>query len=257
VNLNPSKDIQASAALAAVCAATTVVPVLSPARLPAGLLLAFCLPGYALVRLLFPGRSLGRAELAACALGLSLTVAILGGLLLNLAPGHLGRAAWAVFLAGLTVACCAAASIREGAEPGSSYRDLVGRTVAMAAAAGRPAVLLPSLAAVAVTIAALVVSAQASTAAKLPLTLWLRPQLGRHLQVGVSPGAGNGAGLVLAIFAGAAQSRLAVPTLSSAHTYVRTLTVPAGATEITVDLDQGTRTLRHVQYWYPGTGSQR
>ena len=137
MKLHPSKDMQVTAALATVCAAIALMPGPSAARLPAGLLLALCLPGYGLARLLLPGRSLGRAELAACVLGLSLGAVALGGLLLNIVPGHLGRPAWAIFLATLTVACCAVASLRKPDEPGQSYRALASRVAAKAAAAGR------------------------------------------------------------------------------------------------------------------------
>ena len=132
MTLHPSKDIQVTAALAVVCAVVELAPAASALRLPAGLLLALGLPGYGLSRHLFSGRSLGRAEFAAGVLGLSLAAAILGGLLLNLVPGHLGRPAWAIFLASLTVACCAAASLRDPAEPGPSYRALAGGVAAKA-----------------------------------------------------------------------------------------------------------------------------
>lgn len=257
MKLHPSKDMQVTAALATVCAAIALMPVLSAARLPAGLLLALCLPGYGLARLLFPGRSLGRAELAACVLGLSLGAVALGGLLLNVVPGHLGRPAWAIFLATLTVACCAVASLRKPDEPGPSYRALVSRVAAKAAAAGRLRVLLLSLATITLIGVALAVSVQASTAGRLPLTLWLKPLAGHHVQVGVNPGAGTRTDLVLVVRSGAMRSRLAILPLDSTHTYVETLTVPVGAAEVVVDLDQGTRTLRHVQYWYSPTGSSR
>lgn len=255
MTLHPSKDIQLTAGLAVICAAIALTPVLSAARLPAGLLLALCLPGYGLARLLLP-RSMGRPELAACVLGLSLVATILGGLLLNVAPGQLGRPAWAVFLAALTVACCAVASLRNPGEPEPSYRDLVSRAAAKTRAAGRPIVLLVSLVTIAMTGVALAVSVQASTATGPSLRLWLKPLAGHHVQVGVTPGAGTGTGLVLVAHAGAKQSRLALPSLNSAQTFVKTLAVPVGAAEIVVDLDQGTRTLRHVQYWYSPTGSR-
>ena len=104
---------------------------------------------------------------------------------------------------------------------------------------------------------ALAISIQASTAGQPPLTLWLRPLAGHQVQVGISPDAGTRTGLRLVVYSGGTQSRLAVPSLSSARTYVKTLTVPASAAKIVVDLDQGTRTLRHVQYSYPPTGSRR
>lgn len=65
--------------------------------------LVFLLPGYALTEMLFYRRSLDRAHRFIFVLGLSLTVDILGGFILNLLPMGLRAISWAVFLGLLTL----------------------------------------------------------------------------------------------------------------------------------------------------------
>jgi hypothetical protein len=256
------KSLRVTAALAAICAAIVLAPVPSVARLPAGLLLALVLPGYGLVCLLFPRRSLDRVELVACVLGLSLVAAALGGLLLNLAPGHFGRSAWTIFLASLTLACCTGACLRKPAPPRGGLTGRADEPSGVRGALRRlrsrrnVTILLLSLAAVTITSVAMVISVQASSAQKPPLTLWLKPLTDRRVQVGVSPGAGIQAGLVLVVHEKGAKSYVPLPVLTSARTYTKTLTMPVGTAEIVVDLEQGGRTLRHVQYWYPTARSR-
>jgi hypothetical protein len=234
VSIHLSRDLPVTVGLTALCAALVLAPVPVAARAPAGLLLALVLPGYGLSRLLLGRSSPGRAQLAASVLALSLAAAALGGLLLNLAPGHLGRPAWVAFLAALTVGCCVAAGLagRPGAGPAGRpgaglaaprWRPAIGRHV--------PALLL-------------------GTAAVKPLP-------GRRVQVGVSPGPGPSTGLALVVRDGQAPSRLPVPSLAASRSYTRTLTVPAGASSVLVQLDQGTRVVRHVQYQYAAAGSGR
>jgi len=61
--------------------------------------LVLILPGYALIAALFPARSLGLAERVLSSLGLSLVVAIAGGLILNVTPWGLRPLSWLLFLA--------------------------------------------------------------------------------------------------------------------------------------------------------------
>jgi len=74
--------------------------------------LVFMLPGYALVSALFPRKALGLPECLVFSLGLSLTIVILGGLVLNLTPFGLRADSWAVFLGGFTLGASAFALIR-------------------------------------------------------------------------------------------------------------------------------------------------
>jgi hypothetical protein len=242
-------DLQVTAAAAVVCALALLAP-LAPVRVTAGLLLVLVLPGYALTAALLPRRSLGRPELALCALGLSLAVAALGGLLLNFA-GHLSRPAWDILLVAVTVGGCAIARRR-----GLSPRGLSRPELSRPELSTRNAVaLLLAAATVAVTGLALAIAVQAATFQGPPLALSLKPLANRQIQIGVSAGATEQTGLSLVVQAGRRQSRLRLPSLAAARTYTKTLTVPAGAADIVVDLDQGSRTLRHVQYWYTTTRS--
>jgi uncharacterized membrane protein len=66
--------------------------------------LVLVLPGYALVAALFPRRSLAAPERLLFIIGLSLTVSVLGGLVLNFTPWGIGPNSWAVFLTCITAA---------------------------------------------------------------------------------------------------------------------------------------------------------
>lgn len=249
MSIRKPADLQVTAAAAVVCALVLLAPV-APVRVTAGLALVLVLPGYALTAALLPRRSLRRPELALCVLGLSLAAAALGGLLLNFA-GHLSRPAWDTLLTSVTLACCAAAGLRRGGGtrrqvPGAAGRRLTKRNAVA---------LLLTAATVAITGLALAMAVQAATFQGSPLALSLKPLGSRQVRIAVSPGATARTGLSLVVRAGRTRSRLPLPSLSAARTYTETLTVPAGAAEIVVDLDQGSRTLRHVQYWYPITRS--
>jgi len=300
MNIRLPADLQVTAGAAVLCALVLLVPA-APVRVTAGLLLVLVLPGYALTAALLPRRSLGRPELALCALGLSLAVAALGGLLLNVA-GHLSRPAWDILLTAVTIACCAIAGRRRtgddtsGQVPGAvrpalswrglswrglswrglswrglswrglswrglswrglSWRGLSWRGLSRRGLSKRSAVaLLLASATVAVTGLALAIAVQAATFQGPPLALSLKPLGSRQVQIAVSSGATQQTGLSLVVHAGRTQSRLRLPSLPAARTYTETLTAPAGAADIVVDLDQGSRTLRHVQYWYTTTRS--
>src|SRR4051794_12377385 len=68
--------------------------------------LVFVLPGYALVAVVFPNGALGYAERILFSVGMSLAIAIFGGLLLNLLPWGLQATPWAILLAGTTLIGC-------------------------------------------------------------------------------------------------------------------------------------------------------
>ena len=71
--------------LAALVAAVTHIPVIT---VPLGILAVLAAPGMVLQQALFPGKTIGTAERVMLTLGLSVVVAVLGGLLLNLTdPG--------------------------------------------------------------------------------------------------------------------------------------------------------------------------
>lgn len=74
-----------------------------PVNILFGVLLALVLPGYALSAAVFRMRSVRTAERAALTLGISLSVAVLGGLVLDALPGGLETQTWLFLLGGVTV----------------------------------------------------------------------------------------------------------------------------------------------------------
>lgn len=78
-------------------------------RTTMGLLLVLVLPGYAMTAALFPGAELGLVEHSVIALGMSLAVTAVGGLLLNLTPWGLRSGTWLLLLAVITLAASAVA----------------------------------------------------------------------------------------------------------------------------------------------------
>jgi hypothetical protein len=67
------------------------------------LLLVLVLPGYSLSMLLTPTLQSGRQERAILTLGLSMAIAALGGLVLNLTPWGIGTQGWIALLSGVTL----------------------------------------------------------------------------------------------------------------------------------------------------------
>src|SRR5690242_5859529 len=74
-----------------------------PVNVVFGVLLALVLPGYALSAAVFRMRSVRAAERAALTLGISLSVAVLGGLVLDALPSGLETQTWLFLLGGVTV----------------------------------------------------------------------------------------------------------------------------------------------------------
>lgn len=77
-----------------------------------GLALALWLPGYAMVVALFPPGAMRGPERLLLALGLSVVIAILGGLVLNLFPFGLRTLSWAILLGGTALCALLIAWIR-------------------------------------------------------------------------------------------------------------------------------------------------
>lgn len=107
----------ATALLACACAAVAGLVDASPPRVGAGLILALVLPGYALVVLVFPARSLAATELLGASIGASLVVSALGGLLLYAVAGDMSRTAWVLLLLAVTLAASAMGALRRDAPP--------------------------------------------------------------------------------------------------------------------------------------------
>jgi hypothetical protein len=96
----------ALAILAGILAATVD---LAAVRIGAGVVLELVLTGYAIASLLSTRARFTRSEMWLCALGASLVVSALGGLLLDVLPGHMGRSEWALMLTLVTLLACAVA----------------------------------------------------------------------------------------------------------------------------------------------------
>jgi Protein of unknown function (DUF1616) len=97
-------------------------PGLAWLRVLAGVPLVLVLPGYALTAFGLPARSpRGFSPVlwrGLWTVGLSLAVAVLGGLLLNLTPAGLTRVSWAILLAGVTMLALAVAAWLRNRSPG-------------------------------------------------------------------------------------------------------------------------------------------
>jgi hypothetical protein len=84
-----------------------------PVRVVAAVLLEFLLTGYALMVLVRTRVALSHSECALLMLAMSLVVAALGGLVLDVLPGHMGRVEWSALFVLVSVASVAAAAIIE------------------------------------------------------------------------------------------------------------------------------------------------
>jgi len=118
--------------LSAVVAAILVWTHVPVAEAIAGLALAFVLPGYALVGVLFARRALGAVERLVLVPALSLAVAVLGGLLLYVSGIRLSGVSFALFAAGVTVVAAAVGEFRarrtgEAVEGAPGLREAVSR----------------------------------------------------------------------------------------------------------------------------------
>lgn len=102
-------DLLLVAALAILCGAVASLVDLAAPRVVAGLALELVLPGYALNALARPRMRLDGAQLLLGTLGASLAVSAVGGLALDVLPGHMGRIPWATMLTVVTVGAAAAA----------------------------------------------------------------------------------------------------------------------------------------------------
>jgi hypothetical protein len=108
-----SLDLALVCALALAALTLTLLGASSPAlRLLLGLPLVLMLPGYALTAALFPQRTLGGTNRALFTLSLSLSTAILCGLVLNRTPWGLRPESWAVALSDVALGGSLVAFVR-------------------------------------------------------------------------------------------------------------------------------------------------
>jgi uncharacterized membrane protein len=94
--------------------------------------LVLALPGYALAASLFPPRTISPAERGVYTIGLSIAVAAIGGLLIQLVVG-LDRQLWALFLAAVTIAAGLRGPRREGGQRSAPWPRRMPRSLPIAA----------------------------------------------------------------------------------------------------------------------------
>jgi len=105
--------IAALMAVTAVAAMAVVLQFHGPAAVVAGLLLALVLPGFAITRALFPGRSLSHVERLTLAVTLSLATLAIGGILMFAGGARLSRLSWAELGAGVTLVATLVGYLRQ------------------------------------------------------------------------------------------------------------------------------------------------
>lgn len=140
------RDLVATVATAVVAASLVVTVDTAVVRLVPGLLLALVLPGYALSCVVLPTRR-PTAERLLLALGLSLALTVVTGVVLDRLPSGLSRESWAAALGAETVVCALLAAVSRppvasspaGASEDGPRRDrriVAGAVLALAAACG-------------------------------------------------------------------------------------------------------------------------
>jgi hypothetical protein len=104
--------------MAVAAAVVVLADVTNPAlRLIVALPLVVVIPGYALMAATCPGPSVSGAERLALSIGTSLTMAVLGGLLLNWTPWGLQPSSWVILLSTLTLVAAAYAVVQRRRSP--------------------------------------------------------------------------------------------------------------------------------------------
>jgi uncharacterized membrane protein len=101
--LRSNWDLLLLTGLTILSAAVVLVISYSPVLIVASIFLELVAPGYAISSAVFARREISALELLLCALGTSLVVAALGGILLDQLPGDMGQGAWLALLVGTTL----------------------------------------------------------------------------------------------------------------------------------------------------------
>jgi hypothetical protein len=220
------RNLRRTTGLAVTAAATAAAALVTGLGLPwlrvvAGLPLVLVLPGYALSMFVVPrvpSRLSPVLWRGMWTVGLSLAVAVLGGLLLNLTPAGLTRVSWTILLAVVTlIALGAAAWLRTGTE----RRAGTGRPTWVAA--GYPVAAL-ALAGTAVGLAVVSGGWQHSPAFA---QLWLVPA-GERATLGVRSAYPDAQAFHLVLDSGTRPAGAWDFTLTAGQTWQRTVMAPAG-----------------------------
>jgi uncharacterized membrane protein len=91
---------------------TATVSVPQVVRIPLGVLIVFVLPGFAILRAVFPGRQLSPGELLLASVGTSLAMTTYLSVLLGTTPMGLSQESLAVTLGATTIAASVFAGVR-------------------------------------------------------------------------------------------------------------------------------------------------
>lgn len=171
-----SLDLLGALALAAAGLAAALIPLPTWLRVLLLAPLVLAVSGYAVLAALFVEKKLSPPERAVYAVGLSIAVAVLGGIVVQSAIG-LDRTAWAVLTAAVTAAAALLAEWRRGKHPAAALNANVRRAGPRLPLPGLLSVLSIA-AAVAVAAVAIAISsagARREAAAYQFTALWVQP----------------------------------------------------------------------------------
>jgi hypothetical protein len=191
------QDLAAAAALAVAAVIAVVLDLPAALRLPLTLPLAVLLPGYGLLSALLPSSTLSAVERLIIAVGASIGITVLGGIVLALSPARLSPLSWGVMLAAVSLVAIGAAWLR---------RQRLGLTGSrfsrpQVPLAGGVLILVASVLLADVLLGARFIAAEQLSPA--PEQLWILPtESAKQVRVGMQAGAGGGDYLVRVSSAG-------------------------------------------------------
>ncbi|MGH2974742.1 MAG: DUF1616 domain-containing protein [Solirubrobacterales bacterium] len=221
------RDLRAVAWLATLCAVLGLLVPITAISLFFAAPLALILPGYAITSAAFARRQLGWSQLLLLSIALSLSVLVLGSVLLNYVPGGIRAFSWALLLVIVVLYGCRVAAVRRR---GSTALPRRPRLRLRRLEAG---LLLGGLAAAIVAVALSATSVPAGDAIGYT-QLWILPAAGTdgsRVQVGVRSEEQHTAAFDLRVKLGGVASgqKLAPPsfTLSPGELHVVTVGPPA------------------------------
>jgi hypothetical protein len=186
-SLRVQQDLAICGVVALAAALAVVLDLPAAIRLPLAVPLAVFVPGYGMLHALLPGATLASAERLIIAIGTSIGVTILGGIVLALSPARLSPVSWAVMLAAVSLTALGVAWLRRTRE-GISGPRLARPRVPL----GGAVVILVS----AVLLADVVLGARFIAAEQLapaPEQLWMLPNdSSSDVRLGMQAGPGGG-----------------------------------------------------------------
>lgn len=225
----------------------------TPLTVVLGLPLALFLPGYPLTALLWPGRRWEGIERIALALGLSLALAVVSGLVLNWTPWGVGGVQQTAVLALVAVGGALLALLRRGGEPAATDRwSLAAGPLLPPVRAGQLLLLALGLGLVA---AAVVISARSAATAPGSgyVAAWITPAGSRPgtVSLGVDSHTASAAGYRVELLEGARTvrdwPRLSLPAGGTWSATVKLPPAASGTVLVRVYEAGQSRVLRQVE----------